>query len=280
MVTRSARRGATGLRLRGGRAARSPVLTGLARAGLAARGVMYILIGAIAVDIAAGSRGSQADNAGAVRLVGGTPAGSVLLWLLAAGFAGMALWRLSEALWGSAGRDGRKPVHRLANLGRAAVYGVLTYSILTFALGVGAPTSSDSQSQDLTATALHHTGGQVVVALAGLALVGGGIAVAYRAATGKFLADLRMGTASTATRRVVERLGQIGGVARGAVFTAVGVFLLVAGLTRQPSQARGIDSALRSFAHTPLGPWLLVIVALGLVAFGLFSLCEARWRQV
>ncbi len=280
MVARSARRRTTSMRASGRRAAFSPVMSGLARAGLAARGVMYILIGIIAIEIAAGSGARQADNAGAVRLVASNPAGSVLLWLLAIGFAGMTLWRLSEALFGAAERGGRKPGHRLASLFRALVYGAVTYSVLKYALGVGAPQSSNTQSQDLTASALHHSGGQVVVGTIGVAFVVGGIAVAVAAARRKFIEHLRMTAASTTTRTAVQRLGQIGGVTRGAEFCAVGVFLLIAAFTRQPAEARGVDSALRSFAQTPLGPWLLIVVALGLVAFGLYSFCEARWREV
>ncbi len=74
------------------------------------------------------------------------------------------------------------------------------------------------------------------------------------------------------------RLGQIGGVARGAVFCTVGIFPVVAAIQDQPDKAKGIDSALRELARTPLGPWLLVLVAIGLIIFGAYSFCEARWR--
>jgi Domain of Unknown Function (DUF1206) len=262
-------------------AGRSPVMTGLARAGLAARGVMYVLIGVIAVQVAFGDSGRQADRSGALRLVASTPFGTVVLWLLVIGFAGMALWRLSQAIWGSgAGQDGRKASKRLAAGARAIFYGVVTFSILKYALGLGAPSSSDKQSRDLTATALHYPGGQVVVVLAGLGFIGGGGYLAFRAFRKKFLRHLRMGSASAALQKVVTRLGQAGGIARGAVFATAGVFLVVAGLQYRPHQAKGIDSALRALARTPLGPWLLAAVAAGLVLFGIYSWCEARWREV
>jgi Domain of Unknown Function (DUF1206) len=89
-----------------------------------------------------------------------------------------------------------------------------------------------------------------------------------------------MGSASATTRKAVERLGQVGGIARGAVFATAGIFLVVAAVNANPGQAKGIDSALRALARTPLGPWLLVLVALGLVTFGVFSLCQARWQDV
>jgi hypothetical protein len=252
----------------------------LARAGLAARGLMYVLVGVIAIEIAIKGSHQQADRTGAVRLVAHTAFGSVILWLLVIGFAGMTLWRLSEAIWGSPEADGRKGSKRLASLARAVFYAAVTYGILKYALGIGEPSSSDAQSQDLTATALKHPGGQAIVAIAGVVVVAAGLYIMYRAYKRTFLKHLRMGAASMRTRKVVTRLGQIGGIARGFVFGVIGVFLVIAAKDANPRQAKGIDSALRALAHTPLGPWLLVVVALGLMTFGVYSWCEARWRAV
>jgi hypothetical protein len=252
----------------------------LARAGLTARGVMYVLVGVIAVQIAVEGSRQQADRTGAVRLVAHSPFGSVILWLLVVGFAGMTLWRLSEAAWGSSGPGGRDASKRLASLARAVFYGAVTFGVLKYALGVGQPSSSDRQSVDLTTAALRHQDGRVIVAVAGVAIACAGLYVMYRAYQRKFLKKLRMGSASPRTRQVVTRLGQIGGIARGFVFGTVGVFLIVAAKDANPRQAKGIDSALRALAHTPLGPWLLVVVAIGLVMFGVYSWCEARWRAV
>jgi hypothetical protein len=280
MATWTARRGTIRARRTARRTSSSRGLAWLARAGLAARGTMYILIGIIAVQIAVNGSKQQADRTGAVRLVAQTGFGAVVLWLLVIGFAGMTLWRLSEAIWGSAGEGGRKASKRIANLARAVFYGIVTYGILKYALGVGQPSSSDKTSQDLTATALKHSGGQVIVAIAGVIIVGAGLWTMYRAFKLKFLKHLRMGSASVTTRKVVTRLGQVGGIARGVVFGTVGVFLIIAAQDANPRQAKGIDSALRALAHTPLGPWLLVVIALGLITFGVYSWCEAKWRAV
>jgi hypothetical protein len=280
MVTRAARRGTVRTRRTARRAADSPYLGWLARIGLAARGTMYILIGIIAVEIATGNSSQQADRTGAVRLVAKTPFGSVILWLLVIGFAGMTLWRLSEAIWGAAGEGGRKASKRAANLARAIFYGAVTYGILKYALGVGAPSASDKESQDLTAEALKVQGGQVIVGVVGAVIIGAGLYVAYRAFKRKFLKHLRLGPASARTRKVVTRLGQVGGIARGVVFVTVGIFLIIAAQDANPKQAKGIDTALRALAHTPAGPWLLIVIALGLVTFGVYSWCEARWRAV
>lgn len=280
MVTGSARRKAALARLTTHRAARSPAMSVLARAGLAARGVMYIIIGLIAIDVAFSHSGKQADSTGAIRLVGKSPAGEVALWLLAIGFMGLALWRLSEAVWGTNDADGHKASKRLASLGRAVIYGVLAFSILKYALGLGSPSSSNKQSKDLTAQLLRVPGGQVLVAVIGIALVAGGLVLAYSAWRKRFARHLRLGEASPGTRTAVIKLGQAGGIARGAVFVTAGIFLVDAAVTAQPSKAKGVDTALRALTRTPFGPWLLVLVAAGLVLFGIYSCCDARWRDV
>jgi hypothetical protein len=264
----------------GRKAAQSPALRWLARAGLAARGVLYLIIGWIAIQVAFGQSSHQADQTGALRLLGRNPAGEVALWLLVIGFAGMCLWRVTEAIYGASGSDGDKAPARLAALGRALVYGFITFGVLKYAVGLGAPKSSDQQSVDLTATVMSHPGGRVAVIIVGVALAGGGLALAYSAARSRFLKKLNTGEMSPRTRTVVTWLGRLGGVARGAIFVVAGIFLILAAAEAKPHQAKGLDTALRALTRTPLGPWLLLVVAIGLIMFGVFSCCEARWRRV
>lgn len=282
MATRTGRRVAhrTTARAPGRRAANSTLVRYLARAGFLARGLMYIVIGWIALEIAFGKSSQQADRTGALHALARLPAGKVALWLLAIGFFGMALWRLSEALYGAAGANGRKATTRLISLAKAVLYAVLGYGVLDYALGVGSPQSTNTQSVDLTATLMRHPGGRIVVVLLGIALIGLGLYLGYQAWRERFRKDMMLGQMGQTTRRVVVWLGRVGGVARGIVFVTAGVFLVVAAVEAQPGQAKGIDSSLRELAATPAGPWLLVIVAVGLIMFGLFSWCEARWRRV
>jgi hypothetical protein len=252
----------------------------LARAGLVARAAMYVIIGWIAVQIAFGDSGQQADQTGAVHVVGGSRFGAIALWLLVIGFISLALWRLSEAIYGSPGAGSQKAGSRLAALARAVLYAVVAYGVLKYALGTGGPQSGNQQSVDLTATAIRHPGGQAVVVLAGFALIGGGLYLAYSAWKKHFRKRLRVSQMQPRTRRIVEWLGQAGGIARGAVFVTAGVFLVIAAVRVQPQQAKGIDSSLRALAATPLGPWLLLVVAIGLIMFGAYSCCEARWLRL
>jgi len=263
----------------GRRAASSAPMRFLARAGFFARGLMYIVIGWIALQVAFGKTGQQADRTGALHELSGKPFGAVALWILVIGFFGMALWRLAEAAYGSAD-GGRKATARLSALARAVIYAVLGYGVLKYAIGAGAPQSSDQQSQDLTATLLRHTGGQALVVIIGLAFVGGGLYVGYQAWRERFRRGLELGRLRPRTRRIVEWLGKAGGVARGIVFVTAGIFLIVAAVDYKPQQAKGVDSSLRALAATPAGPWLLVLVAIGLIMFGLFSWCQARWQRL
>jgi len=252
----------------------------LARAGFVARGLMYIVIGWIALQIAFGKTRQLADRTGALHELSRTPFGSVALWVLVAGFFGMTVWRLSEAVYGSPGADGCKAKSRLGALARAVIYAFIGYGVLEYAIGAGSPQSSNQQSVDLTATLLRHPGGQAAAAAIGVALIVGGLVLGYQAWRKRFRKTLELGQMRAGARRVVEWLGRFGGIARGIVFITAGIFLVVAAVRAQPHQAKGIDSSLRALTATPLGPWLLVLVSIGLIMFGLFSCCEARWRKV
>lgn len=249
----------------------------LARAGFLARGVMYVVIGWIALLIAFGKTRQPADRTGALHELSTTPFGAFALWLLVIGFFGMALWRVSQAV--SGGRR-RGAGGRLLALVRAVFYGFLGYGVLEYAIGEGGPQPGNQQAVDLTATLMRHPGGRAAVTVAGAAFIVSGAVIAYQAWRKTFAADFRRSGMSPRTRRVVEWLGRFGGLARGIVFVTAGVFLVVAAERAEPGQAKGVDSSLRTLAQTPFGPWLLVAVAAGLVMFGLFSCCEARWRRL
>jgi uncharacterized membrane protein len=269
-------------RARGGAVRRTAsgggALAFLGRAGFLARGIMYIVIGWIALQIAFGKTRQQADRTGALHELSSTPFGVAALWVLVVGFFGMALWRLAEAVWPPAA-EGRKAAKRVLALAKAVIYAVIAYGVLKYALGLGAPQSSNKQSVDLTATLMRYTGGRVLVVVIGLVLIGAGLYLGYQAWRERFRKDMDLGRLSPRTRKIVEWLGRVGGVARGVVFITAGIFLVVAAVEAKPQQAKGIDSSLRELAATPAGPWLLAGVAIGLIMFGLFSCCEARLRR-
>jgi hypothetical protein len=259
------------------RASNSPAAHFLARAGLTARGVIYILIGLVAVLVALGQSKHEADQLGALQLLAGKSYGLVALWLLGIGFAAYALWRLSEAAFGVTG-EGSGAGPRLKSLGRAIVYAAFSY--LTFTVIGGKAQSQSKRQQDITATAMKHTDGRVLVGLIGAAVIIAGIVLVMEGIRKKFMKYLQTGQMSARTRRVVKILGMTGTIARGVVFALAGVGVVAAAITHKASESGGIDKALLTLRNQPFGEFLMLLAALGLLIFGVYGLCEARWRRV
>ncbi len=258
------------------RASRSPAAHFLARAGLTARGVIYILVGWVAVLVALGHSSREADQQGALHMLAGKSYGMVSLWLLAIGFAGYALWRLSEAAFGVTGEPGAGP--RLKSLARAIIYAGLSY--LTFTVISGTDRSQRRRQQDITASAMQHTAGRVLVGLIGAVIVICGLVLVIEGARKKFMKHLQTAKMSARVRRVVKVLGMTGTIARGLVFALAGVLVIDAAATHKAAESGGIDKALLTLRDQPFGEFLMLAAALGLVIFGVYGLCEARWRKV
>jgi hypothetical protein len=265
------------VRSRGRQASDSPAAAALARVGLTARGIIWILLGWVAALVALGHGGTEADQQGALQLLARQPLGSVLLWLLGFGFAAYALWCVSQAAFGVAG-EGSGAGPRLKALGRAAVYAGFAY--LTFEVISGAQGSQSHRQQDMTAQAMRYPAGRWLVGIAGLAVVIAGLVLVGQGIRRRFLRYLRTSRMSPATRRVVEWLGVIGTTARGVVVALAGVLVLEAAITHKPSKSGGTDKALLTLRNQPFGEILMLLAALGLIIFGVYGLCEARWRKV
>ncbi|MFE9725657.1 DUF1206 domain-containing protein [Streptomyces sp. NPDC005794] len=265
------------------RAARSRAMDVGARAGFVARGVIYLLVGLLALRIAfSDGGGKQADRGGAIAEIAEKPFGSILLWVLGVALAGMALWRLSEAFFGQAGPDGNRTSRRATAAGRFLFYAFVSYSVLSYAAGdrSSGSGSSDRQTDDVTARALQWTGGRWIVGVAGAAVIGAGLWMACRAVARTYHKHLRTGTMTRKVRQAVDVTGVFGGTVRGAVFATAGGFAVAAAVQHEPGRAKGMDDTLRSFTETPAGPWLLAFIAVGLAAFGLFSWADARYRKI
>ncbi|GAA3619716.1 DUF1206 domain-containing protein [Nonomuraea rosea] len=255
------------------RAARSRTLDVLARVGLACRGVLYALVGVVAVQIAAGDRSEEADKAGAISTLAELPFGAVLLWIMTAGFGALTLWQSSEALSG-----GGKVIDKVESVGRVAVYVLIIMTLLSI-LTSGHATSDDEKSQDLTGLLLGLPGGRFIVGALGLGLAVLGAYWVRQGLTKKFRQELDRGRMSPRARTVMDRLGLGGYIARGAIGALAGAFVVQAAITVDPDKAGGIDATLRQFADTPAGPWLLGVVALGLLLFAGYCFGESRWRR-
>jgi hypothetical protein len=154
------------------------------------------------------------------------------------------------------------------------------FSYLTFTVIVGHARSQASRQQDITASAMQHTAGRVLVGVIGLVIVGCGIVLVVEGARKKFMKYLQLAGLSARARSVVKVLGMTGTIARGLVFALAGVLVIDAAVTHKAAQSGGIDKALLTLRDQPLGEYLMLLAALGLVIFGVYGLCEARWRKV
>lgn len=251
----------------------------VARAGLIAYGVVHLLVGWLAVQIAwSASDSKSADTSGALKTLADQPFGKVLLWLVAVGLVALALWQASEALWGYHNREGAKRVRKQVTSGAVAViYAALAVSAALVALGSG---SSSSQSQkQATAGVLAWPGGRVIVVVAGLIVIGVGVAHVIKGVRKSFAEEIDTSSMSPAARNSVAQLGQIGYIAKGVALGLVGGLLSYASLTFD-RQKQGLDGALQTILAQPFGKFLLTAAALGFVAFGVFVILQARYRRM
>lgn len=248
--------------------------TWVGKVGLAARGALYILIGLLALVLAVRHHGAHADQKGAVTDLASQPFGAVLVVLIAIGLAAYAAWQAFQVFAGPAGEKDETS-KRLRCAASFLAYAALTVSAITIL--AGARGSSGSQQQGFTAKVMGHTGGRTLVGIVGVVVVVGGLALAATGFKATFMKRMRDLSGSSET--VVRRLGQVGTIARGVVFALAGVLVVDAAVTFDPKKAEGIDGVFRTLLRQPFGPWLTALAALGLLAFGLFGLCEARYRR-
>jgi hypothetical protein len=263
------------------RVARSPWIERLARCGYAAKGVVYIVAGGLAVLAALGSGGEVTDARGAMRSIARQPFGGVLLGVVAFGLVAYVLWRWVQSIT-DADRKGKSlkgVALRAGYFGSGMVYAGLSFSAARILLGAyrdGEP----SAAQSWTARVMSLPFGAWLVSLAGLSVIGFGVYQLYKAYSAKFRKRLKLSDMSESARRWATLGGRVGYAARGVIFIVVGFLLMRAARTYNPAHARGLDGALQLLARTPFGHYLLFAVAAGLAAYGVYTLVEARYRRI
>jgi hypothetical protein len=250
-----------------------PALEGAARVGYAVSGLLHLLIGWIALQVAFGSPTKSADQSGALGSLAQNGLGEVLLWVAVAGFLGLALWQAVDAVAGHPGGGKDAWGGRAKAAGKAVVYLALAWSSFSFAQGRAS--SSKRQSVDFTASLLSKPGGRVLVVAVGLTIIVVGIYHVVKGWKKKFLRDLEDNPGPWATRA-----GRVGYIAKGVALAIVGILFCGAGLHRQASEATGLDGALRTLRGEPFGTVLLVVMALGFAAYGLYSFSRAKHAKV
>lgn len=261
------------------RAQRSKGLQVGARAGFVAYGIVYLLIGWLALRLAWGDRRGSADASGALHTLAGQPLGRALLVVVAIGLLALAVWQAFEAAVGCRQYDDTKRTRkRVAAGGKAVAFAVIGVSALRVTAGTGA--SSTKSEQKAASGVLSLPGGQVIVLVAAAVVVVVGIVQIVQGIKGSFEEDLATAEMSSGTRSAVRTIGTVGYAARGVAFVLIGILLGYAAITADPKKANGLDGALHTVLGQPFGRYLLTVVAIGLAAAGVFSFAQARYQRL
>lgn len=260
----------------------SPWIEGLGRFGYAAKGVVYLIVGGLAVQAALGQGGQTTDQQGALTRIAEAPFGRSLIVIMAVGLIGYALWQLVRAALDTEhkGTDAKGLFGRAIYAGIAVIYAGLALTAIRMAMGIGSGQGSTEKTQGWTAWLMSQPFGVWLVGLIGAAVVANGLYQFYRAFKSNLTEDLNLTELDETRRTWVTRIGRAGYAARGVAFVMIGGFLVGAAMHHNPGEAQGLDGALATLAGQPYGPYLLGLVAAGLAAYGIFALVEARYRRM
>ncbi|MCW4385383.1 DUF1206 domain-containing protein [Salinibacterium sp. SYSU T00001] len=245
-----------------------------ARTGFAVSGLLHVLIGGIAIGVAFGS-GGDADQGGALRGLASTPGGGILLWVVAIGLFALGLFQVLETFL-VRGTDKDAWIDRAKEGGKALAYLAIGFSAASVAMGGGGGSSGETQS--MTARLLSAPGGVFLVVLLGLGVLAVGVYFIVKGAKKKFLHDIS--TPAGKTGDTITTLGRVGYIAKGVAISVVGILFGVAAITSDPSEATGLDGALKTLVNLPFGPAILTVVALGLIAYGVYCFARAKYARL
>lgn len=262
----------------GAKVARSKTFDRLARSGFVARGVIYGIIGILALKLALGDGGRATNQQGALRTIAHQPFGRALVAAAAVGLAGYAIWRLIRAALGHGPEAGDSTTDRVAAVASGVAYVILCVTAVKILLG--APTAGAGHASKPAAGVLGWPGGPWIVGAAGAIVLGVGLYQGWKGLSQDFLDDSKTERMPTAGRHAFTVLGVVGHLARMIAFGLVGWFLIRAAIDYDPGKAVGLDGALARLGHAQYGPLALGVVAAGLIAFGLYSVVDARYRRL
>jgi hypothetical protein len=268
-------------RAAGHSATSSTAFAALTRLGFVARGAVYAIIGVLAIQVAMHKGSSRPTNQrGALETIQKQPFGHWLLIAVAVGLGGYALWRFVQAAFGQGPEGGGDH----STFGRivAAASGCAYTAMCALAVSVlaGASSHSSSNPHKSAAGVLGWPEGQWIVGAAGAIFIGVALYQGYKGVSRKFLEEDKTDQMGPATKRWFTRIGVVGYLARMVAFGIIGIFVVKAAIDYAPAKAVGLDGALSKLAHHSYGPYLLGVVAAGLVAFGLYSIADARYRRI
>jgi hypothetical protein len=248
------------------------------RIGLAGYGVVHLLVAWLALEIAFGVPEAPADAEGAVGTIARTPGGLIALGLAAVGLFAFALWQVSAAAVGFGWVHGAERLRkRVGAVSKAIAMSALAIVVADYLLDVGSTGGTTAQS--VAAGVLALPAGRVLLGLGGGTILVIAGAMTYTGVRRTFMGDLDVRHLGPAARQAIEVVGAAGHLARALALGVIGVLAGTAALSANPARAGGLDAALHTLSGTAPGTSLLVVVAVGFAAFGLFCLADAATRR-
>jgi hypothetical protein len=259
----------------------NPWIDRLTRIGYATRGVIYGLIGFLAIQTLLG-RGKITDQKGVLNTIAAQPFGKVLMILIAVGLVGLLIWGIVRAVADPyhKGKDMKGIVARVGYFISGLSYGALLFPTLQLISGKGSGGSSSQQAQQAAAGIFTKPWGPWLVGLVGLALIGVAVYRIRSGVTGKLAERFNAYDMTSEQRELAQQMGRFGYIAIGIVFGVIGILAVLAATTLDPHKVAGLDQALAFLAKQPYGPWLLGLVAFGLMAFAIYSFMGALWFRI
>lgn len=261
----------------------APWIRVLARFGYATKGLVYIVLGILAVQAAFNIGGETTGSEGALQAIAAQPFGRGLLFFVGIGLMGYILWRLVQAIRDPEheSKDWSDVVRRLSYAFSGLVYSGLALSAFRLALGMLQSSDADSNSAEaIAAKLLLQPMGRWLVGTVGAFVIGLSFYYFYRAFKAKFRGRLQLNEMHPDAKNSLIRLCQFGIAARGFVFSLIGGFLIQSAISADSSQAGSTEEALEAIEYSPFGRWTLTVVAFGFIAYGLYMVIQARYRKI
>ncbi|WP_153462991.1 MULTISPECIES: DUF1206 domain-containing protein [Sediminibacillus] len=256
-----------------------PWIRRFGRIGYMAQGIVFALIGFLALLAAAGSGGKTAGTSGMFQSLAALPLGEILIWIIGLGLFGYIVWQLIRAFKDpdGYGKGIRGLTIRTGFFISAMIYGGISFKALKIAVHAG---SGGNSEQTMSAKLLSQPFGPWMLGIFGLVVFCFAIYEAGIGIKGSYMKKFKQAEMEEKEERIARITGKIGMISRGIVFGLIGFFFVQTALTTNPDKAKGLDETLSELAQQPYGSWMLGVVSLGFILFGLYQVFRGRYQKM
>ena len=253
----------------------------LARFGMAAKGVVFIILGVLTAMAAFNEGGEKAGQSDALKFIYQQPFGQVLLAILTVGLVGYVVWRFVQAFRDpeNEGDDKQGIIKRVGYGASGLLYAFLAFEAIRMLMNSGSSGGGGGNKQ-IVSVLLEQPFGQILVGIAAAALAAKAIYSIYKAVTGKFMDEINVGQLEHKVKELIKKTGTAGHLARGIVIGIVSFFFVKAAIQSDASEAGGTEGAFSFIQSSSYGSWLLGIVAIGLACYGVYMIVKARYKAL